>query len=350
MKLFNPKMIFVENTATCHPRTREILKRFREKDIVFIESRRELNFSSLPMPERFIEEKRNLAVAVKQGAMVKEFRRHDALQQEKEYYLLHAANCPFDCGYCYLQNYFSNAVPTLFVNIDSLFEQVGTVLKETTEKEILFHAGETADALALEHISGFAVEAVAFFSRLEKALLELRTKSDLIEPLLPLCHNRRTIVSWTLTPEDVSEKYEWGAAAILERLQAALRCHEAGYPIGLRFDPMIHYSGWRAGYERLIQSVAEILSPEKIDSIVLGTFRCPPPLLDIMCKRFGRNEITLGELIPGPDGKMRYFRHIRQEMYREVVNLFVKSCGDSIIQKIELSMEPAYVWKSAGFL
>jgi spore photoproduct lyase len=307
-----------------------------------------LDFSFLPLGQRFTEAKRCLAIAVKRGALVKEFRRHGVLKQDKEYYLVHAANCPFDCSYCYLQSYFSNAVPTLFVDTDSLLDQVGSVVGETPEKEILFHAGETADALALEHISEFAVEAVAFFSKLERAILELRTKSDLIEPLLPLQHNGRTAVSWTLTPEDISGKYERGTASISERLQAALRCQGVGYRIGLRFDPMIHYAGWRAGYKELIDSVANILSPEKIDSIVLGTFRCPPSLVDIMRERFGRNELVLGELVPGPDGKVRYFRHLRQEMYREMLRMFRERCGSSIIQKIEFSMEPDYIWKGAG--
>lgn len=350
MNLFKPKRIFVEKTAASHPRARRILEKFPETNIFFIEDHRELDFSFAPLPQRFTKAKECLAIALKQGALVKEFRRHGALKQGKEYYLLHGANCPFDCCYCYLQSYFSNAVPTIFVDTDSLFHRVGSIVEQSTEKEILFHAGETADALALEHISGFAVEAVAFFAGLETANLELRTKSDLVEPLLTLQHNRRTVVSWTLTPDEISAKYELGTASIRERLQAALRCYEAGYPIGLRFDPIIHYSGWRAGYKKLIDSVLDILSPEKIDSIVLGTFRCPPPLVELMRKRFGQNEIVLGELVPGPDGKMRYFRHVRQEIYREVTNMFRDRCDASILQKFELSMEPDYIWREAGFL
>jgi spore photoproduct lyase len=281
---------------------------------------------------------------------VKEFRRHDALKQDKEYYLLHAANCPFDCAYCYLQSYFANAVPTIFVDFNALFEQAGSILRSAPGENILFHAGETADALALEHISGFAAEAVAFFSRRDNAVLELRTKSDLVEPLLSITHKGRTVVSWTLTPEDISRTYEHGAASISERLQAASLCATAGYPIGLRFDPIIHYRDWRAGYRELIDAVFSILPPEAIDSIVLGTFRCLPPLLDIIRERFGRMELTLGEFVQGPDGKVRYFRHIRQEMYREVVRMLRERCGPQILARTELSMEPVYIWQGTGLL
>jgi spore photoproduct lyase len=346
MKKFIPIKVFIEGAAAGTPRAKRILQKLSGQDVVWIEDHRNVDFSSLPINEQFIEAKKCLAVAVKQGAMVKEFRRHDSLKQDKEYYLLHAANCPFDCSYCYLQCYFENAVPTIYVNYEDLFQQVDVVVKERPAEEILFHAGETADALALEHLSGFAVEAVEYFSHLDGASLELRTKSDLVEPLLPLEHNGRTVVSWTLTPEEISQKYETGTASIVERVQAAGKCLSAGYLIGLRFDPIIHYSGWKKGYKELFERVFDVLPIEGIDSIVLGTFRFPPHLLDVMRERFGRNELILGEFISGSDGKMRYFRHIREEMYRQLVSMLQRRLAASITSKIELAMEPGYVWKA----
>ncbi|RJP17687.1 MAG: hypothetical protein C4520_15860 [Candidatus Abyssobacteria bacterium SURF_5] len=348
MKTFEPQKIYVEKAAASHPRAQRILKSFPRADISYVEDHRRLDFSHLTPGKRFTEAKKYLAIALKQGAMVKEFRRHDSLNQDKEYYLLHAENCPFDCSYCYLQCYFANAVPTIFVNADELFMQVREILENERSDEILFHAGETADALALEHFSGFAAEAVELFSRFHNATLELRTKSDLIDTILPLRHNRRTVVSWTLTPLEISRKYEVGAASIEERLKAARKCASAGYPIGLRLDPIIHYHNWQAGYENLADLIADALPLETIDSIVLGAFRFQPPLLDVMRARFGRDELVLAEFVPGPDGKMRYFRHIREEMYREIIGFFRERNGDKIIEKIELSMEPPYTWEGAG--
>lgn len=345
MKPFYPEKVFVETPEP--PGARSILKKIGEAEIVFVDDHRKIHFPTDQGIDRFVRAKKQLAIAVKRGGLVKEFRRHSSLEQAREYYLIHAAGCPYDCTYCYLQSYFENPIPTIFVNTGELFEQVESTLEDEkkggAEKEILFHAGETADALALEHLSGFAAEAVPFFAKLDGAVLELRTKSADVESILKLSHSSRTIVSWTLTPHDVAKKYERGAASINERLAAASRCASAGYPIGLRLDPMIHYDGWRRGYRKLIEDISRALGPAQIHSIVLGAFRFPPRLREIIIERFGRDELILGEFVPSPDGKFRYFRHIRQEMYREVVGLIGEFFGEETSLRIELAMEPPYI-------
>jgi hypothetical protein len=74
----------------------------------------------------------------------------------------------------------------------------------------------------------------------------------------------------------------------------------------------------------------------------------PPRLREIMIERFGRTELVLGEFVPSPDGKHRYFRHIREEMYREITASFREYFGERIVEKIQLAMEPDYVWRNVG--
>lgn len=345
-----PEKVYIENAAADLPRTKAILEKIPAAEIVRVDDHRRIELASEPGADRFAEAKKHLAIAVKKGGMVKEFRRHTRLRQAREFYLMHAAGCPYDCSYCYLQSYFENPVPTIFVNIDELFEQVEAALRNgpggEMQEEILFHAGETADALALEHLSGFAADAVPYFARLGHAVLELRTKSANVEPILPLSHEGRTVVSWTLTPDEIAAKYERGAAPIADRLAAASRCAGAGYPIGLRFDPLIHHDGWRQGYRRLMEEVSQSLAPARIHSIVLGAFRFQPRLREIIVERFGRDELVLDEFVPSPDGKLRYFRHIREEMYREISGFARKFFGEDSLAKIELAMEPEYIWPS----
>ena len=348
MKLFFPEKIIVEAAAAELPRTRSILERLEGANIVFVDDDFEARAQGESTDERFRQEKRNLAIAVKRGGLVKEFRRHASLKQDREYYLIHAANCPFDCSYCYLQCYYETATPTIFANTDDLFEQTEDALRNETGSSAYFHAGETADALALEHISGFAADAVEFFAGLDNVTLELRTKSANVETILPLPHAERTVVSWTLTPQKIVEEYEHDTASLDERLEAALRCQHAGYPIGLRLDPLIHHDGWQEGYRTLIEKIAQTLDPVRIHSIVLGGFRFPPRLREIIIDRFGRNELVLGEFVPSPDGKYRYFRHVREEMYRELIGLISEHFGERGISRTELSMEPDYIWRNVG--
>ena len=352
MKHLFPEKIFVETAAAHLPRTRDIIRKLDRSGLVSIDDHREIHLKGASANERFRRAKRTLALAVKKGVMVKEFRRHSCLRQRREYYLLHAANCPFDCSYCYLQSYYDNPVPTIFVNTDELFAQVEDVLQAERSGEgsenILFHAGETADALALEHLSGFAADAVAYFAKLNSARLELRTKSANIESILPLFHAGRTVVSWTLSPRAIAEKYERDAAPVGSRLEAASRCKSAGYPIGLRLDPLIYYVGYKEGYRELMEEIRKRFRPEDIHSIVLGAFRFPPGLREALVDRFGLGELVLGEFFSSPDGKLRYFRHIREEMYRELIGMLEKCFGPQTLSKIELAMEPEYVWRNVG--
>jgi spore photoproduct lyase len=348
MSGFHPEKVFVEKAAAEMPRTKAILGRIGQAEISIIEDYRDIEIPGESLDDRYRLAKKCLALAVKKGRMVKEFRRHSCLRQGREYYLIHAANCPFDCSYCYLQSYYENAIPTIFANTGKLFEQVAEVLETEPGEKILFHAGETADALSLEHLSGFAADAVGFFAQFENATLELRTKSAAVEPILPLDQRGRTVVSWTLTPVEIIERYERGAASLENRLKAASMCGGAGFPIGLRFDPIIHCDGRQQGYRELIEQIAESLAPEVIHSIVLGGFRFPPRLREIMVERFGRGELTLGEFVPSPDGKIRYFRHIREEMYRKIIGMMQKVLGPEIASRIELAMEPEYIWDNIG--
>lgn len=351
---FFPQEIYVESAAADMPRTKAILEKNPDAKITLIDDHRRIDLSPGPNADGFALAKKHLAIAVGKGEPVKEFRRHSCLRQAREYYLMHAAGCPYDCSYCYLQSYFENPVPTIFVNTEEMFDRIEAVMREKpdgeTGRETLFHAGETADALALEHLSGFAADAIPFFAKLEGAVLELRTKSANVESILPLSHADGTIVSWTLTPQEIAEKYEIGAAPIEERLKAASQCADAGYPIGLRLDPMIHYDDWRAGYRALVEQISELLEPAQIHSIVLGAFRFPPRLREIMIERSGRTDLVLAEFVPSPDGKYRYFRHIREDMYREVTALFHHIFDEGILPKIELAMEPEYIWQNTGML
>ena len=79
------------------------------------------------------------------------------------------------------------------------------------------------------------------------------------------------------------------------------------------------------------------IDPKGVIWISLGGFRYPPELKGIAEERFPRTKIFLGELVPGRDGKFRYFREIRLEMYSKILkwlreidsNLFVYLCMES---------------------
>ena len=72
-----------------------------------------------------------------------------------------------------------------------------------------------------------------------------------------------------------------------------------------------------------------------------------PALKSIIRKRHRNSRILAGEFIPGLDGKMRYFKPIRIEMYAYMAELLRSWCGDL---GLYLCMESHDVWqKSLGW-
>ena len=76
--------------------------------------------------------------------------------------------------------------------------------------------------------------------------------------------------------------------------------------------------------------------------ISLGGFRYPPQLKGIAKERFPDTKIFLGELFPGKDGKYRYLKEIRVEMYQKMLGLLRDVDSDLFIY---LCMESKEVWE-----
>jgi len=91
------------------------------------------------------------------------------------------------------------------------------------------------------------------------------------------------------------------------------------YPLGFHFDPIIFHQGWEKGYQETIGSLFKKIDSKGIVWISLGGFRYPPQLKAIAKERFPDTKIFLGELFPGRDGKFRYLKEIRVEMYQKLV-------------------------------
>ncbi|HDO35322.1 MAG TPA: DNA photolyase, partial [Nitrospirae bacterium] len=112
-------------------------------------------------------------------------------------------NCPFQCTYCFLQNYLNDGGMKVVSDIDSLMSEVKE--KVFSEPRRFFRIGtwELGDSLALEDETGQAARLVKGFSVLRNAVLELKTKSDRVDGILGIDHKERTVVSWSLNTEDI---------------------------------------------------------------------------------------------------------------------------------------------------
>ncbi|HVO85251.1 MAG TPA: DNA photolyase [Syntrophobacteria bacterium] len=264
------------------------------------------------------------------------------------YQILHlGTQCSLGCTYCILQAYLSGRNLRLFANLGDMWLELREHLGSSPRRVHRLGTGEFMDSLLLDPVTHLSRELIPFFAGQPRAVLELKTKTANVELLEGLSHGGRTIVAWSLNPQDLIRSEEPGAADLEARLAAARRCQEWGYRLAFHFDPLIAYPNWRQGYAAVVNRLGAMVDPGRIAWISLGTLRFMPALKEIIRRRHGGSALLHEEFVPGLDGKLRYFRDLRVEMYRHLSTLLRRLSRDLLIY---LCMESEDVWREAlGF-
>lgn len=256
------------------------------------------------------------------------------------------SNCPIDCVYCILQAYLNSPWLTCYVNIDQLFNELEETLSLQPDRFFRIGTGEFTDSLAIDRLTGLSRYLVPYIGRRDNAVLELKTKSAVIDNLKDLDHGEKTIISWSLNSPSMMERQELRSATLEERLSAARQCARWGYKLAFHFDPIIDHPGWREGYERTINRLYEVVPPQAIAWISMGGLRYIPRLKEIGIERFPGSTIYYNEFIQGLDGKERYFRPNRVKLYTFIYNLLLdhkeKSGAETCIY---FCMESDEIWQ-----
>ena len=104
---------------------------------------------------------------------------------------------------------------------------------------------------------------------------------------------------------------------------------------------------FKEGYLKTIEMLAKHINPKGVIWISMGCLRYIPSLKNIIRKRHPGTHILDGEFISGLDGKMRYFKPIRVDMYGFMAEKLSKWHQDL---GLYLCMESHEVWrKSLGW-
>ncbi|MBS3808565.1 MAG: DNA photolyase [Desulfobacterales bacterium] len=257
------------------------------------------------------------------------------------YKILHIGTyCSMDCAYCILQAYYHPPVLQFFTNHDRLYKELDDFFARRNIGRI--GTGEFTDSLIWEKIYPIAEQLVDRFSRQDTAILELKTKTSAVDHLLDLDHNRKTILAWSLNTDSVIKNQERGTASLDARIEAAEKGQAYGYPLAFHFDPMILYPGCRQEYAGVVDRLFARINPSNIAWISVGSFRFMPELKEVVARRFPGSKIIYHEFIRAMDGKMRYFKPLRIEMYRGIIGRIREKAPDALVY---FCMEDTEVWK-----
>jgi len=336
-----PKRILVHDQAWNDRATHEILERLPG---IPAETVRDLDtrHSELATTEPGPHPKKTLILMHYPGKFVKSCQGSGAEICCNYFVVSYAWNCHLECTYCVLQSYLSNEALVVCTNIDELLLDVKKTLEQSPDRKFRIGTGELADSLALDHLTHYSRRLVPLFANLTNGTLELKTKSDQISNLWDLDHRGHTVVSWSMNSREICRAEERKAASFDERLQAAVQCGEWGYRLGFHFDPLIFYDGWENGYREAVHEIFRAAEPGKIAWVSLGAVRFPPHLREMVRRRFPKSRVPFGEFVPGHHGKVRYFRPVREEMYRKMRN-WIHAEAPGVF--VYLCMENRLVWE-----
>ncbi len=324
MNPYRPHRIFVEESVTASRITTRVLRRLPQVPVEVIDSTESLLSKARRRSYSLSQGKRSLVLARHRGRFFKPCPASQTRGEHRNvccnYFVInYASNCHMECSYCYLQSHLNFPHLIVYANAGELLDELAATLDTAPDRFFRIGTGELADSLALDPLTRYSRLLVEFFAGRPNAVLEFKTKSDCVDELLALDHRGRTVVSWSMSTPFIQRTEEHKTASVGRRLKAAARCVEAGYRIAFHFDPLIHYPQWRTDYKNLIDRIFDVLPAASVSWVSVGGLRMTGQLRQVIRSRFPTSSVPLGELVPSPDGKLRYVKPIRIEMYRQVV-------------------------------
>jgi spore photoproduct lyase len=271
-------LIYIEDEIRDHPRTQTILARLPQATQVPCNRYGEV-FNRSHQNFRLQKQRPALILAAKHGKHVLPAPSGYGIGGAPNFYFSHILNCPYDCRYCFLQGMYRSAHLVLFVNYEDFQDNIHAAIKEATISSTAttpyFFSGYDGDSMALEGVTDFVTDFLKFFADQPQACFEIRTKSVRLKPLINTTPLANCIVAYSLTPDLVARRYESGAPPVERRIIALATLQQHGWPVGLRFDPLIYHDQYRQSYSELFAKVFAAINPATLHSVSLGQFRLP---------------------------------------------------------------------------
>jgi len=255
--------------------------------------------------------------------------------------------CLYNCTYCYLNSYINSYGIIQFTNLNFILKEIKKNFKDKTGRIYRIGSGEYTDSLMIDDLTGICRSVIIESKNFKNIIFEFKTKSDNVDHLLDIRDKGNIVLAWSLNTEKNIELYEEGTAGLNERIESALKAEKAGYFLAFHLDPIIIYENCIDDYIELIDRLFSRIDINRVMWISLGCFRYSPGFKDIIMDRFPDEKLTTEEMFPSIDGKFKYLKKKRIDIYKRLID---KIYSFSKKPFIYLCMESRDVWESVFYV
>ncbi|WBW96513.1 spore photoproduct lyase [Oceanirhabdus sp. W0125-5] len=305
MKLFIPDIAYIDPRILKYDVGNKAVEQLEKLNIPIVKSRKVLIEGKSPV-ESYVKAKKTIYVTVN---FQKKLR---SCKPSADYQFALSSSCPGHCEYCYLQTtQGEKPFMKVFVNIDDILNVIQEHIDNNSPNITTFESGSITDPVALEHLTGNLKKCIEFFGRSEKGRLRVITKYDNVDSFLNIKHNNHTKFRFSINTRYVINKFEHVTSSFEERIEAARKIANAGYPIGFIIAPIMLYDNWKEEYKELLDKLKSQLEDyTDIITFELIQHRFTSTAKELILTRFPKTALDLDEekrmLKWGPYGKFKY--------------------------------------------
>ena len=232
--------------------------------------------------------------------------------------------CFYGCTYCYLsgtRTFVFSPVIKVFVNLPEILNEIDRQA-HMQGQPCAFYLGKLQDGLALDPLCGTSRVLIPFFARHPFARMTLLTKSADVDNLLDLDHRGRTILSWSVNPSEIHDRFERNVPHPDKRIKAMQRCAKAGYPVRAVLMPIIPVKGWEDIYGRFLR---KLLMSMPLQRLTMGGICTYPDAKRLMEESIGEDNLISQSIesstMRQADHRSRFSQELRIKLYGALLDV-----------------------------
>lgn len=250
-----PEAVYYEPEALEYPLGVMLRKKYADKLWTEIKSHNSIEEMQKKENSEFARMKQYLIVGIRKT--------HKYVENHKvsDYLVPYTSSgCSAMCLYCYLVcNYNKCSYLRVFVNREQMLERLIKTANKSP-RSLTFEIGSNSDLVLENTVTENLPWTIEEFAQKAQGRLTFPTKFDMVEPLLTLDHQGKTIFRMSVNPDKIIRRIEIGTSPLDNRIHALNKMCAAGYQTGLLIAPVILLEDWQAQYTELIDKLESQLS------------------------------------------------------------------------------------------